>query len=161
MWNILASWVTVGVVIPILITIGIGVLSMTPPEFTTAHICFSLSAVILMARLGWWLAFEHPASQFQSIVFAFIIFGIIGCLWLISMRWVSEREHKFTKSTAEISNPPEKKDEHIALSQPPKQPAIHPPHTQQPEQEAVPDVNMSLIQEPIRYAPGLNIKGIT
>lgn len=105
MWNVLTSWITVVVVIPILITIGIGVLSMTPPEFTTAHICFTLSAAILMARLGWWLAFEQPASKIQLFLFAFIIFGIIGCLWLFSMKWITQREQKFVTATTQPKQP--------------------------------------------------------
>ena len=179
MWNVLTNWITVAVVVPILITIGIGVLSMTPPEFTTAHICFTLSAAILMARLGWWLAFEQSESKFQLFLFAFIIFGIIGCLWLFSMKWITQREQKFITSTSikeqkpAIIQPTQPRAEEIATEVAkmpltketttdiqPRQPAIHIPHTQQPEQEGVPDIKISLIQEPYRYAPGLDVNGI-
>lgn len=92
MWKVLTNWITVAAVISALITIGMGVLSMNPPAYTTAYPCFSFAAAILLARIGYWLAFEQSAGRVQLIFFAFIIFGIIGCLWLISMKWVKDRE---------------------------------------------------------------------
>ena len=93
MWSVLVGWYTVAIVVPILVGIGIGVMSMNPPEYMVAQISFSLAAIILSTRVGWWLAFEQ-ASQVrtsQMALFAFVIFGAIGLCWVRSVRWVSGR----------------------------------------------------------------------
>jgi hypothetical protein len=101
MWGWLFSWNTVLCICPVLIGVGVGVLSMNPPSFTIAHVSFSFAAAILLARIGWWLSFEQSASKYQLTIFAFIIFGIIGSLWLCSIRWVSDREHSWNKQMAQ------------------------------------------------------------
>ena len=68
---------------------GIGVNRMNANPFL-ARICFTLSAMILLVRLGWWLAFEQHRTNFQLAILAFVIFGGIGSLWLFSMKWISD-----------------------------------------------------------------------
>ncbi|MFH0873045.1 MAG: hypothetical protein V1878_11265 [bacterium] len=92
MCSILASWVTVGAVVPVFIAIGLGVLSMNPPDFTIARVSFTFAAIMLLARIGWWIAFEQQGNILQLLVFAFILFGLIGSLWFISMKWISKRQ---------------------------------------------------------------------
>lgn len=107
MWSVLVNWYTVGIVTPVLIGIGIGVLSMTPPHYTVAQACFSFSASILGGRLGWWIAFEQPSdrSLAQKILFSLIIFGILGALWTVSVVWVeSLRPIATTTSTNPIES---------------------------------------------------------
>ncbi len=91
MWSALLSWVTVGVTVPVIVGIGIGVLSMSPPHYSISQVCFSVSAAILAARLAWWIAFEQSANttNVQRGLFAFLIFGAIGVLWAVSISWVS------------------------------------------------------------------------
>ncbi len=59
-----------------------------------AKTCFTISAIILLARFGWWLAFELHTNTPRLVLCVFILFGIIGSLWLISMKWVAQREQK-------------------------------------------------------------------
>jgi hypothetical protein len=42
MWSVLFAWYTVAIVVPVLMGIGVGVLSMTPPHYTIAKTCFTL-----------------------------------------------------------------------------------------------------------------------
>jgi len=93
-WSVLTNWYTVSVVVPAVFFIGLGVLTMSPPEFKIAYICFALSAILLAARIGYWLIFEQIQRGIQPFIFAFLILGLIGSLWVVSMRWVAEREHK-------------------------------------------------------------------
>lgn len=109
MWAVLASWITVAVVVPVLVGIGVGVLSMTPPDHRIAYICFTLAALILLIRTGWWLAFEQSKFTYSVIFFAFGIFGFIGSLWFVSIKWVSGLEqserlkHEVSVSPLEIT----------------------------------------------------------
>jgi hypothetical protein len=98
MWQFLTNWITVVAVVPVLITLGWGALSMNPPSFTSAHSCFSLAATILLVRLGWMLAFEQPGNTIQKVIFAFVTFGLIGSLWLYCIQWVNEREQMFKET---------------------------------------------------------------
>ena len=50
--ELLAGWGVVAVLVPILIGVGIGVLSMAPPEFTIAKVCFTTSAILLVVKTG-------------------------------------------------------------------------------------------------------------
>jgi len=91
-WTLLTSWATVAVVVPIAIGIGLGVINMSPPVYTVAQFCFTFAGLALMLRFGWWLAFEQVTTGFQSIFFSFVVFGIIGALWLASMCWTTNRQ---------------------------------------------------------------------
>jgi hypothetical protein len=94
----ITNWSTVGVIVSILIGLGWGGMSMSPPTLNLARVCFSSVAVILLARGGWWLAFELSANKIYLIISIFLIFGIISALWLFSMKWVSERERILTNT---------------------------------------------------------------
>ncbi len=100
MWAFVSNWITITVVVPVIIGIGWGALSMNPPEHIIAQVSFSLAAIILLIRTGWWMAFEQHGSIPQLTLFSFIIFGIIGSLWLVSIRWVRGREHKPLTTTS-------------------------------------------------------------
>jgi hypothetical protein len=93
LWSILASWITVGIVIPVLIGIGVGVMSMSPPDFVVAKAAFCAAALVLAARVAWWLGMELPAdtTRTHAVIFAFTVFGGIGALWIGSLGWVDGR----------------------------------------------------------------------
>jgi len=93
MWAIFTSWIAVGIVVPVLIGIGVGVMSMNPPDFLVARVAFSIAALILIARVAWWIGAELPrnTSRMNAAIFAFIIFGAIGALWISSLGWVNQR----------------------------------------------------------------------
>jgi hypothetical protein len=93
MWTPLAGWIVVGIAVPLLVGVGVGVLSMTPPEYLVAKAAFSLGAVILAARIGWWVAFETgDYSTADRMVFSGVVFGAIGAAWLGAIMWVQQRE---------------------------------------------------------------------
>lgn len=93
MWSILFSWPVVGILVPVLIGIGVGVMSMSPPEFWIARSCFSLAALILLARVGAWIIYTQ-SSVVERIIVAFLIFGVVGVGWVESLRWVDSRQAK-------------------------------------------------------------------
>jgi hypothetical protein len=93
LWAIVGSKITVGIVVPVLIGIGVGVMSMTPPDFVVAKIAFCAASLVLALRVAWWLGIELPdgTSRAHAIIFAFIVFGAIGALWFGSLVWVDGR----------------------------------------------------------------------
>jgi len=90
MWSVLVGWGFVGIIVGLLISAAFGVLSMTPPQHTLAEVGFSITAVILLSRVGWWIAFEHPSgvSLAKMLVFSFFCFGCIGVLWYTAVQWI-------------------------------------------------------------------------
>lgn len=88
------GWGVVGTAVCVFIGIGVGVMSMNPPEYVIAEVSFSLGAIILMTRIGWWLFLEQSdkTSTIKLAFSAFLIFGIIGALWILSLRWINERQ---------------------------------------------------------------------
>lgn len=96
-WQTLFGWGVIGSVGLLLIGIGFAVMSMTPPEFTIARVCFSLAAVILVSKTAFWLA-GLAAERTERVIAAFLIFGLIGAAWIWSYSWVSS--HKPTPPPA-------------------------------------------------------------
>lgn len=85
----------------VLITLGIaitlgGAMVNLPYEYTLARISYTLAFSILLARIGYWLAFERGESNHWGLrlLITAIIFGSIGILWVGSVIWVEEREHR-------------------------------------------------------------------
>lgn len=97
MWSALVSWLTVAIVVPVLIGIGVGVMSMTPPEFWLAKACFTSAAILLLLRAGWWVAFVQGSASSHAI-FCFLVFGLAGLLWVESIHWVERRRLAYTEA---------------------------------------------------------------
>ena len=91
LWQDVFGWAVVGAVAAILIGIGWSVMSTTPPDFTVARACFSVSAAILAIKTCFWLV-GLDASRFQRCLAAFVILGVIGAGWAWSYSWVSSRQ---------------------------------------------------------------------
>jgi hypothetical protein len=93
MWSVLFGWTSVITTFTVLIGIAVGVLSMTPPEFGVARGAFTVAALILGARFGWWLAFDQSGTSTGHMAFfGFVVFGTIGAGWIGAERWVKSRE---------------------------------------------------------------------
>ena len=75
-------------------------MSLNPPDYMISRLCFVSAALVLLGRLGWWLATEHFGNRLHGVALAFMVFGIIGVLLVVSMQWVSEREHAWNKQMA-------------------------------------------------------------
>ncbi len=93
LWPILFSWVTISIVISLIVTIGVSVMSMTPPDYSVAKGSFCFAALILTARVAGWLALERPpeARPLHTVLFAFVILGAIGAIWIAGLVWVDAR----------------------------------------------------------------------
>jgi hypothetical protein len=90
---LLFSWTVVGVVSVLVLGVGFGVMSMSPPAFLMAKMCFTAAAIIFMARVGFWLA-STSAPTFERLVLTLLICGIGGTCWVELLRWVDGREPK-------------------------------------------------------------------
>lgn len=102
MVHALTGWVFLSVLIPVLIGIGIGVLSMAPPEFTVAKICFSLAACILLTKTAWWVAVDSAAvATRERLIVCIVVFALTGVLWATSIIWIRNREPSSTVSKQE------------------------------------------------------------
>jgi hypothetical protein len=91
MLSLLFGWVVIGAIVTVLVGIGFSVLSMNPPHYTIAQVCFTIAAFLLLCRTGWWIAFEQApdTSKIQRGLFAFAICGLICSAWVISVTWVA------------------------------------------------------------------------
>lgn len=91
LWTVVLGWPLVGIIVVLLIGTGVGVLSMSPAQYTIAQVSFALASLILISRTGWWLAFEQPpdVGTLHVGVFAFFGFGFIGILYVQSARWIN------------------------------------------------------------------------
>jgi hypothetical protein len=90
--SVLANWPLVSAVVGACITIGIGVLSMTPPQYFVARIALSLGAVILLARSTWYLGSEAGGMATAPRVFgAVALFALVGGLWVGALVWINSR----------------------------------------------------------------------
>jgi hypothetical protein len=95
MLQVLTGWIFLGILVPVIIGIGIGVLSMAPPEFSIAKACFSLAACILLAKTAWWVAFDSAGSAARErLLVCCVVFGLTGVLWAVSIIWIQRREPK-------------------------------------------------------------------
>jgi hypothetical protein len=93
MWAELFSWVAISIYVPALIGIGLGVLSMSPPEYFAAKLCFSISGLLLIGKIGWWFGFQQPpVGRLTAIGLTFFFFGFVGSVWLTSMLWINSKE---------------------------------------------------------------------
>src|SRR2546422_530017 len=90
MWSVF-GWPVVSVVVPLVVGIGIGMLSMAPPEFWIAKVCFSVAALVFLAKAGVWLT-EIQIEVVPRLLLVFLLFGLTGTVWLEAWRWVGARE---------------------------------------------------------------------
>lgn len=90
-WTAVFGWPSVGAIVLLLIGVGWNVLSMSPPQYVIAQVLLTAATLILLARTGWWLAFEQPAGVRNPHLVAFVSLAlpiiIISCL--LSIRWIS------------------------------------------------------------------------
>lgn len=110
MLAVLFGWIVLGSVVTVFIGVGFSVLSMTPPHYMLAQISFTLSALLLLCRTGWWIAFEQSGEVGKSErgLTAFCLLGLIGMAWVISVTWVGTlrpQESKRSQSATSESPP--------------------------------------------------------
>jgi len=106
MWAQMSSWPVVLTVIGLLLAAGGGVVTLSPPDYTTAKICFSLAALIVIPPLGYWII-SAKASTGERLIVSLFVFGALGVIWAWSMLWIEDREIKIieTKVSQKIESP--------------------------------------------------------
>jgi len=70
-------------------------MSHTPPDYAAARICFSIAALILFLRLGWWIKCKYSLKDKRFWVSILADFIIVMVMWLCCFHWVSNSEHRF------------------------------------------------------------------
>ena len=84
----LASWLVTGAVVPALVITGAAMSSRRPRRSRAAQVSFSAAAIILTARLGWWLAFEaRGVSGLSRVIVALAVVGVSGAWWIAAVSW--------------------------------------------------------------------------
>ncbi|MFI5102947.1 MAG: hypothetical protein ACHP9V_06220 [Terriglobales bacterium] len=105
-WQILLGWAVLGSVALTLIGIGFAVMSMTPPDFIIARVCFSAAAIVLTIKTAIWLV-KFDAPREDRTIAAFFVLGLIGAVWVWSYTWVYFRQTKGSNtSTQLVTSPP-------------------------------------------------------
>jgi hypothetical protein len=84
----MVSWGAVSLLVVVLVGIAFGVLGMNPAQYVIAQVCLVVSAVVLAARVGWWLAIEQrDASVFHRSILSLLILGFVGVLCVEVVSW--------------------------------------------------------------------------
>ena len=98
----IVSWGAISLLAVTLVGVAFGVLGMSPAQYVIAQVCFNLSALVLAARLAWWLAIEQAsASVVHRLLLALVLIGLTGVLWIESVAW-TERLNINSKLTVRI-----------------------------------------------------------
>lgn len=89
MGSLLFSWGVVATVVPTLLALGWVAMGLNQPLL--AQISFSVASLIFITKFIWWISLEHPfnASKIQIFLVIFIAVGIVGILWVYSLKWVN------------------------------------------------------------------------
>jgi len=131
LWQI-TGWPVVAIVVSILIGIGVGVMSMSPPDFVVAKSAFALAAAILDAKVAHWSA-KSKTGAMERMIMTFLIFGTVGLLVVESWRWVDHRRLLRSEAVGRTSSSPssplpetERKPSQTASTKPHKAPSTKP-----------------------------------
>src|SRR5262245_47851787 len=87
MLQTLLGWPVVGPVVVLAIGIGFAVLSMTPPRYRIAEVCYCVAGVLLLAKVAAW-TITQKAPVVERLFVTFLIFGVVGVGWAEAIRWV-------------------------------------------------------------------------
>lgn len=81
-------WLVVGITVPTLIGVGVGVIAMTPASFRVARACFAMAAIAL--AIG---AVAHIFSDYAyRSLLATLVLLANAALFVGAIRWVNSRE---------------------------------------------------------------------
>lgn len=173
------AWTVVGILVPVLIGVGFGVLGYSPAEYKLGRWCFWLSAGSLGGmQLFWEYETERPAIT--RVVIGLLVWTIIGVGLPELLRWVNRREkdaHRPALSevqsvpTEAPRTPPDKQTEVIPSAKSPASPPhakgtdkplpVIPPSSQNPSpsppaQEPPPIQDVRIVSQ--EWVPSTNPK---
>jgi hypothetical protein len=86
----ITSWPVIAIAVPILITFGVGGMSMNPPDFIIAKSVFALAAGILSLKVAYWLV-RSGSKPVERLALGLVVFGAIGVLAVESWGWIDRR----------------------------------------------------------------------
>ncbi len=99
----LFGWGVLAVVLPLLIGLGWAAMSFNQSFF--AQISFSIAALVFISKFIWWITLKNPfdASKIQIVIISFVVIGIAGVMWALSIIWVQQsiNQSNITKPVAE------------------------------------------------------------
>jgi hypothetical protein len=96
MLQIVTGWTFITILLPVLISIGVAVLSMSPPAFRLARVCFTAAAVILFIGTGCWVESKVGSTK-ERLAGIFLALVITAVLWVVSIRWIHGRESEVAR----------------------------------------------------------------
>jgi hypothetical protein len=88
--SIFNEWV-VGFGVPILVSLGIGMLADEFKEYKAARWCFWVSAVWVWGKILMWSAFTSQVFSIRAVI-VFFVCGLVGIGLMESLRLTSKRE---------------------------------------------------------------------
>lgn len=94
------SWEVVGWVVGILIGIGLGVLALD--EFVAAKVCFSLTGMVSVMKIGHW-EWLTGSPLYVRIPISILLIGGVGVLCIESLRWVDRIQLAHAKKDAGVA----------------------------------------------------------
>jgi hypothetical protein len=103
-WQLLFSWPVIGAAVGILIGVGWNVVNAIPPDVTTPKVCFSLAAVLLLAKSIIWLS-GFNGHRSEKIGAACLIFALVGGAWMWSLDWVYSRRLPLVAQAPDATKP--------------------------------------------------------
>jgi hypothetical protein len=112
-WRHLFTWTVVAVISPLAFGCGVGVLSMTPPEFIIAKVCFVFAAFLFLAKFSHWIVSQRTGRTHRMLI-TFIVFGIVGLGLVEAFTWIQNRQQLLAQTNDSI------KKEEAPLSTPPQ-----------------------------------------
>jgi len=133
----IVSWSVPGTIIVVLLGVGFGVLSMTPPRHRITEVCFSVAALILWAKFSFW-AVTSTVDRREKLAASALVFGLSGMVLVLGLSWIESmllpvRESKAPpmiepklqgEPSPRVSRPPlYESHEAPILKPPPKSPA--------------------------------------
>lgn len=90
MWGKILSWPGIATIFGILITIAYEAKSTNS---NIGKLLLSLSIIMVLLKTMWWMAYENKIEiSIKSILSIFIIFGLLGCFWLIAFNLLEADE---------------------------------------------------------------------
>lgn len=89
-------WPVVGVIFAVLLGFGRTFMNMGPSEALFARICFTIAALLLLAKFGTWIA-NVQVPLWQRILSVVFVFGLIGIGWVECWRYLDSRYQPVVK----------------------------------------------------------------
>lgn len=92
------SWGVLGFIIALLIGAGFAVLSMTPPRYRIAEVCFCVAALIFLGKFFYWAVTSQSGLK-ERLLVGFGVCGLTGSLLIWGLAWIEAMLPKSSQPT--------------------------------------------------------------